>query len=469
MTYSAQVGVDAPGAGLPGGTVSFVGNNGPIAGCTAVPLSLGAPDVATCTTTYTGVTVDSVSASYSGDANFLGASSVALMETVRPALTDTTLVATPDPAVAGRPVALRAKVLVIAPGAGIASGAVTFTDGSATLCSAVSLDTTGSATCQVTYPVISTSPHLVSATYTGSANDLASRSNTVNLSVTQATHLKIMVTPPNTTYGHKVMLHAAGLPPHATGTVTFSVGSTLICQLVLQGPGGDCTPNEPFAPGNYTITGLYSGDHTFAPSSDSASLVVSLAHTNIHASVAPHDSPYGAVVTATAKDIPTGATGTVSFAVSGTTVCTLPAASPSVSCTLPGPLGVGNHDLSVNYTGDANFVGSSDTTKFSVHKAAAPFVALASPPTIAAGDALTLSASQLPAAATGSVSFSAGHTVFCVAPVINGTASCGASTAGLDAHTYHVTAKYSGDADFNPSNAPASFVVAPGASGPKPV
>jgi hypothetical protein len=88
VTYTATVAPVAPGAGTPSATVSFSDSSGPIAGCGSQPLSLGAPDTATCTVQLAHTGNDEVTAAYSGDADYAG-SSGAISETVNeaPAIT----------------------------------------------------------------------------------------------------------------------------------------------------------------------------------------------------------------------------------------------------------------------------------------------------------------------------------------------------------------------------------------------
>jgi hypothetical protein len=72
VTYTATVTPVSPGTGTPTGSVSFSDGSGLIAGCSAQPLSLGAPDSATCTTQHAHPGSDEVTASYSGDSNYAG-------------------------------------------------------------------------------------------------------------------------------------------------------------------------------------------------------------------------------------------------------------------------------------------------------------------------------------------------------------------------------------------------------------
>ncbi len=69
--YTATVTVPSPGTGTPTGTVAFTDSGSPITGCSAVPLSVTTPDVATCTTTPSAGP-HAIVATYSGDANYAG-------------------------------------------------------------------------------------------------------------------------------------------------------------------------------------------------------------------------------------------------------------------------------------------------------------------------------------------------------------------------------------------------------------
>ena len=80
VTYTAAVAVTSPGAGSPSGTVSFSDGSSPISGCSAQVLTGGK---ATCTVTYSATGSHTITATYSGDANFAASTaSPALSETV---------------------------------------------------------------------------------------------------------------------------------------------------------------------------------------------------------------------------------------------------------------------------------------------------------------------------------------------------------------------------------------------------
>jgi hypothetical protein len=104
---------------------------------------------------------------------------------------------------------------------------------------------------------------------------------------------------------------------------------------------------------------------------------------------------------------------------------------------------------------DAN--PASGTTTVTVASVATSLEAAADPPATSAGNAVSLSASGLPDAATGTVAFASADGALCSGSVGSGVASCSASDPA--AGTYAVTATYSGDATYAGSSADASFVV----------
>ena len=68
VTLTDTVSGNGPATGTPGGTVDFADDGSPIAGCQGVPLSGGASDTATCTTTP-AIGSHAVTATYSGDSD----------------------------------------------------------------------------------------------------------------------------------------------------------------------------------------------------------------------------------------------------------------------------------------------------------------------------------------------------------------------------------------------------------------
>jgi hypothetical protein len=86
VTYTATVSTPATGPVLPGGTVAFADNGTPIASCSSILLQADvSPSTATCQLSYPSQGAHSITASYSGDANFASSSSSVQTVTVQPA------------------------------------------------------------------------------------------------------------------------------------------------------------------------------------------------------------------------------------------------------------------------------------------------------------------------------------------------------------------------------------------------
>jgi hypothetical protein len=124
--------------------------------------------------------------------------------------------------------------------------------------------------------------------------------------------------------------YASTLPSSATGTVTYSIGGTTLCTATL--PGLSCTASN--APvGTDTVTATYSGDTNFAPQTTTTLLTINKATPSFTEAAAPASIVYGSPDTLSDSGLPGGATGTVTFASGGSTLCvaTLPAMSGHLS------------------------------------------------------------------------------------------------------------------------------------------
>jgi hypothetical protein len=180
VTYTAQVAVISPGSGTPGGTVAFNDGGTTISGCGTETLSSG---VATCVAKLrVGNGSHAVTATYSGNANYLTSSSTAITQTVTPALTQTSLASSKNPAYSTDAVTYTATVTVLAPGSGPATGRVVFKDGGVPISACGgstgrSLNTSGVAKCSVDNSRVGT--HTITAEYLGDANYMGSSSNSI--------------------------------------------------------------------------------------------------------------------------------------------------------------------------------------------------------------------------------------------------------------------------------------------------
>ena len=174
VTFTATVTASSPVPGTPTGTVTFKDGSASLG-----TGALNASCVASFTTSTLTVGAHRITAVYGGDTNFTASTSSSVLQTVHQASTTTTLTSSVSAAVAGQPVTFTATVTATPPGAGTATGLVTFEDGTTSIGTA-SLSA-GSATC--TTSALSVATHTISAVYGGDNNFTGSTSGTIMLIV----------------------------------------------------------------------------------------------------------------------------------------------------------------------------------------------------------------------------------------------------------------------------------------------
>src|SRR5262249_46387296 len=126
VTFTATVVANAPGSGLPTGSVTFFDGAASIG-----TGSLNSSGQATLTTSALSVGSPMIPVSYTGDTNFLASTSAAVTQIVDQDGTTTTLISSVNPSVFGQSVTFTATVVADSPGAGMPTGSVTFFDGAA--------------------------------------------------------------------------------------------------------------------------------------------------------------------------------------------------------------------------------------------------------------------------------------------------------------------------------------------------
>ncbi len=338
-----------------------------------------------------------------------------------------------------------------------ATGSVSFTVDSTVVCTSVPVSG-GGASCAGPSPPAGS--HSFTAAYSGDGNYVGS-SVAGNFSVAQAaTSLTLAANPTTTSYGNAVDLSASNLPAGATGTVAFSVDGTVVCAAVpVSGGGASCTDAEP-ATGVGNAGASYSGDTDYQASNAAANFTVTQAPVTFSVSTAPLSPVYGDAITITASGLPSGATGTINFSVDGTVVCgSVTVSAGGAACVDAKPV-AGSHGIKVAYSGDSNYQGENATANFSVSKAPTTFQLAADPSTSIFGTPVTLAVTDLPADATGTVTFSVDGVAICSAvTVTSGGASC--TDADPVAGSHIAAAAYSGDGNYQGSNASGSFAVVP--------
>jgi hypothetical protein len=168
VTFTATVG-SSGAAGTPAGTVAFKD------GATSLgSVALDATGKASIATAGLSVGPHSITAAYtSASPAFTGSSSEVFSQSVNKAGTTTGLASSRNPSVYGEAVTFTATVAAFAPGAGLATGTVSFSDGGTLL------GTSGLVGGKAAYTTTTTSPlasgtHPITATYNGDGNFFAS-------------------------------------------------------------------------------------------------------------------------------------------------------------------------------------------------------------------------------------------------------------------------------------------------------
>ena len=155
-----------------------------------------------------------------------------------------------------------------------------------------------------------------------------------------------------------------GVTAVPTGSVTFLDGSTSLGTATLSG-GVATLSTSTLAVGTHSITAQYSGDSNFHSSTSAAlSEVITLAadSTTLASSLNPAGVGQSVTFTATIASTSGAATatptGTVTFSDGSTTLGSTPVAS-GVATFSTSSLALGNHSITAQYSGNANFAGTS--------------------------------------------------------------------------------------------------------------
>jgi ELWxxDGT repeat protein len=443
-----------PGMSAPTGTVTF--SDGQIV--------LGTAPVANnrAALLVAGLSLGShpITASYAGDANYVG-SSAGLMQTVTATTVATTINVATSATIAtvGQQVALSA---VVTPLAGTATpvGSVTFHDGNNVL-AAVAIDPSGKALLLTSSLALGN--HTITATF-GGAGVFAGSTSTqvaVNIRLGAATTLSASSTAiasgQGVTLTTKVVATAGGaIQP--SGTVTFYDGAMAIGSASVQNGVATLTTTSVATVGVHKVTAVYGGSALFGPAATGITYLTVRADatTTTFAPPAP-PAPSTGVVTLTVSVgvVAPGSgspTGSVTFLDGNTVLGTVTVSGGKAVLPLP-KLAAGSHYLRATFAGTGVYGGSSSavvhytiaaTTSTSLQAAAASF-----------GQATQLKATVATLSpgvgkANGSVTFMDGATVLGTAGLVNGVATFNAKL-GVGPHSF--SAVYAGNASFLASTA----------------
>src|SRR6266849_6193958 len=448
VTLTASV--TSPVTGTLTGTVTFQDGTSALGTGT---LSGGA---ATFTTSGLTGGTHSITAVYSGDANFAGGTSPALMQTVNKVGDSTSVDSSNNPSIFGSAVTFTATVTSSA--TSIPTGTVTFQDGAATL--GTGMLSGGNATLATSG--LGAGVHSITAVYGGDASFASSTSPVLMQTVNKAASSTSVVSSNSAsnrgaavTFTATVTSSATGTP---TGTVTFQDAATMLGTGTLSGGTATFTTSG-LGTGAHSITAIYGGDANFTGST-SPILTQTIGKAASSTAVASSNNPsiIGTAVTLTASvtsPVTGTLTGTVTFQ-DGTSALGTGTLSGGAARITTSGLTAGTHSITAVYSGDANFAGgTSPALMQTVNKVGdSTSVASSNNPSIF-GSAVTFTATVTSSATsipTGTVTFQDGAATLGTGMLSGGNATL--ATSGLGAGVHSITAVYGGDASFASSTSP---------------
>jgi subtilisin family serine protease len=267
-----------------------------------------------------------------------------------------TLTAGTNPSVAGDGVTFTAT---LTPGTG--SGSVQFLDDGTPISGIIALS---NGTASFTTSALALGTHNITARYTGNNQFAASTSaafvQTVITKVNADISLSVITAASRILAGTPVKFVANVTPATATGSVIFFDGAVAISGSVPLSNGTASFTTSTLSVGSHSITAQYSGDAN-VNSGTSVVLVETVFKNSTTTTItAPDDNiKAGSPATFTATVAPAAATGTVVFFDSATAISAALPVNNGVAKFTTSTLTSGTHSISAQYSGDANFNGST--------------------------------------------------------------------------------------------------------------
>lgn len=453
VTFTATVSSSSVQSGTPTGTVQFS-----IDGNLTAPIPLVSAMAAFSTSSLTPGT-HVIEAIYSGDVNFLGATSSPLDQQVNnPSKFNTTtgLASSLNPSTFGDSVTFTATVASVSPGT--PTGTIQFRiDGILVHSAPLS-----GGTASFTTHLLLAGNHIVRAIYLGDGTFNGSFSPAVIQVVNQAPTTTTLTSSSNpSTFGSPVIFTATVSDNVSfatpTGSVIFTIDGIDQPQVPLVN-GIAHFQTSTLSPGNHPVTATYSGSLNFATSTSSplnqaVGLIAST--TTLISSLNPSD--IGQNVNFTSTVTPSSGmgtpTGSIEFYIDNSLVAVVALAGGQAVYSTAA-LTAGLHDVVAHYQGSATYAASISNT---VHQVVFPNFQLASTTTLTSGnnpsvfgDSVTFTAAVTSNSGfgtpTGTVIFSVDGTPSAPVPLVNGSASFSTSSLAIGNHL--VQAFYSGDVHF---------------------
>jgi hypothetical protein len=346
---------------------------------------VGSTGAGTFTTSSLAVGSHIVTAAYMGDGYNRAFTSAAITQVVNEAETSTTVTASPSPEIAGTPVAITATVKP-AQGMATPSGNITFTDtfnGAPVALGSVAVGASGTA---VLNPTLAIGTHSIVASYAGNANDAASASAPLALTVVIATTSAALASAPNPSITLSAVIFTATLTGNGgtpTGSITFLADGTSIGSSTLSAKGIATLTYSALKAGTHSITASYAGDtNDLASTSPAISQIVGTIPTVTALGASSTSGPDAVVLllaTVAGASGPTP-TGTVTFS-AGTTTLGSQLLNSTAVATLQPNLAPGTYSIVASYGGDA-LHSPSKSNAVSVSSSATSFTVTLNPPSV---------------------------------------------------------------------------------------
>jgi len=467
QAVSLTASVSGEGAGTPTGTVSFAELGQSPFGIAAL-----AGGLASITVTLPAG-VRQVVATYGGNGQFSGSSDSLTQRWGPPVPVQVAAAGSPNPAPSGFGVTLTATVSPVA-GAGLATGHVTFSDGSTVLGVAhlgppdLAGDGPGR-TATLTVSGLAAGVHAITATYSGDGHLLvgtAAFSEVIGPPVTTSTTLSSSPSPSARGQALSVTIGvtAQGVSTFPGGVVTLLDGGTVLATAQVGSGSPALLTLTDLAPGVHELTAEYGGEPpNFAPSTSptvtqtvlgggSAATSISLAASGQPAFGQP------LAVRATVWAGPqTAPTGTVTFTSFGSPLGSVPLGADGTASLTFSPA-AGPLSLDAAYSGDATFAASTTPQPYGllVLPMATSLTVVADPNPVAVTQPVVLTGHVTPAGASSPGP--AGQVSFLDGAVPLGTANldaAGTATLVVDymaPGSHLVTAQYLGDGSYGASD-----------------
>lgn len=475
VTFTSVV-TPQSGTGVPTGLVSFREGTSILG---SVPLVGGTATFTTSALTSGG---HSISAIYLGTSNFLTSTSTSFTQVIESGTTTTTLSSSTNPATFGQQVTLTANI-AIATGSGVASGTVSFFDGSNVIGTAV----VSSGVATLSTSSMSVGSHTLTASYSGNDNFGSSTSAALTQTITKASSVTniLSATPNPSMFGQNVTFFAtvSTTSVDPTGTVSFYNGPDLLGTVPIF-HGIAIYDTNILSLGVHSITAVYSGDVNFSTSTsgpefqtvNQTSVTLTTA-VSLTSSLNP--STYGELVEFDVQVVPitgTGVpTGVVTLYSGAVTLVTLPLVNGMATYSSSN-LVAGTWAIVALYSGDSVYSASTTTITQTINQVATTtsLASSAISSTVFSPVTFTATVTSPLVGVSGIVSFYDEFTLLGISQ-LNGIGQATFTTEDLTVGSHNITAVFSGSQNFAVSadtvvqtitQAPTSSVVLSSSANP---